>query len=183
MQDEYGLTGDDRVLQKTPSSFDVSVWEFFWPLITGAALVVARPDGHKDPVYLAELIQEQAITTVHFVPSMLQLFLAEPSAAGCLGLRRVMCSGEALPAELAAAVPRRAAGRAAQPVRADGGLGRRHRGSGDGADRPGVDRPSGVEHACVRSGRARCVPFRRAWQASCTWPVCSWPAAISAARG
>uniref|UniRef100_A0AAU1ZUG3 Non-ribosomal peptide synthase/polyketide synthase n=1 Tax=Streptomyces sp. NBC_00093 TaxID=2975649 RepID=A0AAU1ZUG3_9ACTN len=101
MQDEYGLTGDDRVLQKTPSSFDVSVWEFFWPLITGAALVVARPEGHKDPAYLAEVIQEQGITTVHFVPSMLQLFLEEPSAAGCLGLRRVMCSGEALPDELA----------------------------------------------------------------------------------
>ncbi|MFM9570789.1 amino acid adenylation domain-containing protein [Streptomyces turgidiscabies] len=101
MQGEYGLTGDDRVLQKTPSSFDVSVWEFFWPLITGAALVVAKPEGHKDPVYLAELIHEQSITTVHFVPSMLQLFLEEPTAAGCLGLRRVMCSGEALPDELA----------------------------------------------------------------------------------
>ncbi|MDX2548094.1 non-ribosomal peptide synthetase [Streptomyces sp. WI04-05B] len=101
MQGEYGLTGDDRVLQKTPSSFDVSVWEFFWPLVTGAALVVARPEGHKDPVYLAELIHEQSVTTVHFVPSMLQLFLEEPTAAGCLGLRRVMCSGEALPDELA----------------------------------------------------------------------------------
>ncbi|MDW4908654.1 amino acid adenylation domain-containing protein [Streptomyces sp. ADMS] len=101
MQGEYGLTGDDRVLQKTPSSFDVSVWEFFWPLITGAALVVARPEGHKDPAYLAGLIQEQGITTVHFVPSMLRMFLEEPSAAGCLGLRRVMCSGEALPDELA----------------------------------------------------------------------------------
>ncbi|WP_327699030.1 non-ribosomal peptide synthetase [Streptomyces sp. NBC_00459] len=101
MQGEYGLTADDRVLQKTPSSFDVSVWEFFWPLITGAALVVARPEGHRDPVYLAGLIQEQNITTAHFVPSMLQMFLEEPSAAGCLGLRRVMCSGEALSDELA----------------------------------------------------------------------------------
>ncbi|MFI1206414.1 amino acid adenylation domain-containing protein [Streptomyces sp. NPDC020802] len=101
MQDAYGLTGEDRVLQKTPSSFDVSVWEFFWPLITGAALVVARPEGHKDPRYLAGLIQRQAVTTAHFVPSMLQLFLEEPAAAGCTGLRRVMCSGEALPAALA----------------------------------------------------------------------------------
>ncbi|WP_329268215.1 non-ribosomal peptide synthase/polyketide synthase [Streptomyces sp. NBC_01451] len=101
MQGEYGLGVDDRVLQKTPSSFDVSVWEFFWPLITGATLVVAKPEGHKDPVYLAGLIQEQAVTTVHFVPSMLQMFLEEPSAAGCLALRRVMCSGEALPDELA----------------------------------------------------------------------------------
>ncbi|MEU9347336.1 non-ribosomal peptide synthase/polyketide synthase [Streptomyces sp. NPDC048278] len=101
MQEAYGLGADDRVLQKTPSSFDVSVWEFFWPLITGATLVVARPEGHRDPAYLAALIREQAVTTVHFVPSMLQLFLEEPTAAGCTGLRRVLCSGEALPAALA----------------------------------------------------------------------------------
>ena len=100
MQDAYGLTADDRVLQKTPSSFDVSVWEFFWPLITGATLVVARPEGHRDPAYLARLIREQAVTTVHFVPSMLQLFLEEPSVADCTGLHRVMCSGEALPVSL-----------------------------------------------------------------------------------
>jgi amino acid adenylation domain-containing protein/non-ribosomal peptide synthase protein (TIGR01720 family) len=102
MQDEYRLGSDDRVLQKTPAGFDVSVWEFFWPLISGAALVVARPEGHQDPAYLAGLIQAEQITTVHFVPSMLQAFLAEPAAAGCTGLRRVICSGEALPAELAA---------------------------------------------------------------------------------
>ncbi|MDV9178579.1 amino acid adenylation domain-containing protein, partial [Streptomyces sp. W16] len=100
MQDAYGLTAADRVLQKTPSSFDVSVWEFFWPLITGATLVVARPEGHRDPAYLARLIREQGVTTVHFVPSMLQLFLEEPAAADCTGLRRVMCSGEALPVAL-----------------------------------------------------------------------------------
>ncbi len=101
MQAEYGLTAADRVLQKTPSSFDVSVWEFFWPLITGAALVLARPDGHRDPEYLAGLIQDEGVSTVHFVPSMLRAFLDEPTAAGCTGLRRVLCSGEALPAELA----------------------------------------------------------------------------------
>ncbi|MFF5139127.1 non-ribosomal peptide synthase/polyketide synthase [Streptomyces sp. NPDC013157] len=100
MQDTYRLGADDRVLQKTPAGFDVSVWEFFWPLITGATLVVARPEGHRDPVYLAALIREQDVTTVHFVPSMLQLFLEEPTAAGCTGLRRVLCSGEALPAAL-----------------------------------------------------------------------------------
>ncbi|MFI5885736.1 non-ribosomal peptide synthase/polyketide synthase [Streptomyces sp. NPDC051554] len=100
MQDAYGLTAADQVLQKTPSSFDVSVWEFFWPLITGATLVVARPEGHRDPAYLARLIREQDVTTVHFVPSMLQLFLEEPSVADCTGLRRVMCSGEALPVAL-----------------------------------------------------------------------------------
>ena len=101
MQDRYGLTAGDRVLQKTPAGFDVSVWEFFWPLVTGAALVVARPDGHRDPAYLARLIAERRITTAHFVPSMLTAFLAEPSAAGCTGLRRVLCSGEALPARVA----------------------------------------------------------------------------------
>jgi enterobactin synthetase component F len=102
MQHEYGLTAGDRVLQKTPSSFDVSVWEFFWPLREGAALVVAEPGGHKDPAYLARLIREQAVTTCHFVPSMLQVFLSGPDAAGCAGvLRRVFCSGEALPRETA----------------------------------------------------------------------------------
>ncbi|MFE5719616.1 amino acid adenylation domain-containing protein [Streptomyces erythrochromogenes] len=99
-QDEYGLTSTDRVLQKTPSSFDVSVWEFFWPLITGATLVVARPQGHLDPQYLARLIREQRITTAHFVPSMLRAFTAEPEAASCTGLSRVLCSGEALAPDL-----------------------------------------------------------------------------------
>ncbi|AXK37905.1 acyltransferase domain-containing protein [Streptomyces armeniacus] len=100
MQDTYGLDAGDRVLQKTPSSFDVSVWEFFWPLITGAGLVLAKPEGHKDPAYLAGLIRERAVTTVHFVPSMLQLFLEESTVARCTGLRRVLCSGEALSAAL-----------------------------------------------------------------------------------
>ncbi|MGH8964070.1 MAG: AMP-binding protein, partial [Actinomycetes bacterium] len=89
-------------LQKTPAGFDVSVWEFFWPLIAGAALVMARPDGHRDPAYLAEIIQTRRITTIHFVPSMLQAFVDEPDAASCTGLRRVICSGEALPARLCA---------------------------------------------------------------------------------
>ncbi|EJL78409.1 amino acid adenylation enzyme/thioester reductase family protein [Variovorax sp. CF313] len=96
MQDRYGLQADDRVLQKTPSSFDVSVWEFFWPLIDGATLVLAKPGGHKDAAYLAALIADEAITTLHFVPSMLEVFLLEPTASACTTLRRVICSGEAL---------------------------------------------------------------------------------------
>lgn len=100
MQAEYGLTPADRVLQKTPSSFDVSVWELFWTLGHGATLVVAAPGGHRDPAYLAEAVRRQAITTMHFVPSQLQGFLAEPTAPACTSLRRVVCSGEALPAEL-----------------------------------------------------------------------------------
>jgi amino acid adenylation domain-containing protein len=101
MQDAYRLTGEDRVLQKTPFSFDVSVWEFFWPLLSGARLVVAIPGGHRDNAYMARLIQEQGVTVMHFVPSMLQLFVQEPEAASCRSLRDVMASGEALPAELA----------------------------------------------------------------------------------
>ncbi|GAA4063690.1 amino acid adenylation domain-containing protein [Actinomadura miaoliensis] len=107
MQDEYGLDASDRVLQKTPSGFDVSVWEFFWPLITGAGLVMARPGGHQDPAYLVEVIEREQITTVHFVPSMLGAFLPEVSPGRCDSLRRVVCSGEALPAELVAEFHRR----------------------------------------------------------------------------
>ncbi len=100
MQNAYQLTTVDRVLQKTPFSFDVSIWEFFWPLITGARLVVARPKGHQDSTYLVKLVQEQQITTVHFVPSMLQLFLEDSDVETCNSLKQVMCSGEALPFQL-----------------------------------------------------------------------------------
>jgi amino acid adenylation domain-containing protein len=97
MQQEYSLTEADRVLQKTPFSFDVSVWEFFWPLIAGAQLVLARPGGHRDNSYLAQFIRQQQITTLHFVPSMLQAFLDQPGLEEkCRGVRRVICSGEAL---------------------------------------------------------------------------------------
>ncbi|MEU0530190.1 amino acid adenylation domain-containing protein [Amycolatopsis tolypomycina] len=96
MQGTYGLSAGDRVLQKTSCGFDVSVWEFFWPLVTGATLVVARPDGHRDPWYLAEVIRREAVTDLHFVPSMLREFLAAADPGGCPSLRRVYCSGEAL---------------------------------------------------------------------------------------
>src|SRR5258708_18063030 len=97
MQAAYPLAPVDRVLQKTPFSFDVSVWEFFWPLMTGASLVLARPGGHRDSAYLRDLIRERGITTVHFVPSMLAVFLDEESISSVVSLRRVMASGEALP--------------------------------------------------------------------------------------
>jgi len=100
MQEAYQLTAADRVLQKTPFSFDVSVWEFFWPLLTGARLVLAQPGGHQDSRYLVQLIAQQEITTLHFVPSMLQVFLEEPRLDQCHSLKRVICSGEALPREL-----------------------------------------------------------------------------------
>ncbi|WP_020496656.1 non-ribosomal peptide synthetase [Sciscionella marina] len=96
MRAEYGIGSGDVILQKTPSSFDVSVWEFFLPLLSGAALVVAEPDAHTDPAALTTLIERHAVTTVHFVPSMLQAFLAHSEPGSCLSLRRVICSGEAL---------------------------------------------------------------------------------------
>ncbi|AYX31225.1 amino acid adenylation domain-containing protein [Burkholderia pseudomallei] len=101
MQQTYALDERDAVLQKTPFSFDVSVWEFFWPLMSGARLVIAKPEGHKDPAYLSELIDRERVTTLHFVPSMLQAFLEDEGAArGCGSVKRVMCSGEALPPSL-----------------------------------------------------------------------------------
>ena len=100
MQKAYQLTPTDCVLQKTPFSFDVSVWEFFWPLMVGARLVLARPGGHLDNAYLMRLIVQEQITTLHFVPSMLRLFLEEPGIEGCDSLRQVMSSGEALSSDL-----------------------------------------------------------------------------------
>ncbi|WP_346396406.1 amino acid adenylation domain-containing protein [Pseudomonas syringae] len=107
MQKAYALDGSDTVLQKTPFSFDVSVWEFFWPLMTGARLAVALPGEHRDPERLVQTIREHQVTTLHFVPSMLQAFLTHPQVESCNTLRRVVCSGEALPAELAAQVLKR----------------------------------------------------------------------------
>ncbi|MGW5338681.1 non-ribosomal peptide synthase/polyketide synthase [Rhodococcus pyridinivorans] len=102
MQAEYGLSAADVVLQKTPFTFDVSVWELFWPLQIGARLVVARPDGHRDPGYLVRVMVEQAVSVVHFVPSMLSVFVAESSVGEAVSLRSVFASGEALPASVAA---------------------------------------------------------------------------------
>ena len=105
MQEAYELSDRDTVVQKTPVSFDVSVWEFFWPLMTGARLVLARPGGHQDPAYLADLIVRERVSVAHFVPAMLRAFLASPDVrehAMALGatLRHVICSGEALSFDL-----------------------------------------------------------------------------------
>ncbi|TMQ10165.1 MAG: hypothetical protein E6J91_27705 [Deltaproteobacteria bacterium] len=100
MQDAFALTAAYRVLHKTPYTFDVSVWEFLWPLMVGATLVVARPGGHRDPTYLRDVIVREAVTTIHFVPSMLQAFVLEHGIERCTSLSRVICSGEALPFEL-----------------------------------------------------------------------------------
>ncbi|MEA5498638.1 amino acid adenylation domain-containing protein [Limnoraphis robusta Tam1] len=100
MQNTYQLTPGDRILQKTPFSFDVSVWEFFWPLLNGACLVMAKPEGHKDSHYLVKSIIDKQITTLHFVPSMLQAFLEEKDLKQCKSIQQVFCSGEALTLEL-----------------------------------------------------------------------------------
>ncbi|MFT3899459.1 MAG: amino acid adenylation domain-containing protein [Gordonia sp. (in: high G+C Gram-positive bacteria)] len=101
MDDTFRLAPDDRVVQKTPYSFDVSVWEFFWPLIRGAALVLATPGMERDSPGLAAEFAERGITVCHFVPSALAAFLAaEPSADALAALRLIVCSGEALPPEV-----------------------------------------------------------------------------------
>ena len=97
MQREYRMASGDRVLQKTPYSFDVSVWELTWPFTVGACLVMARPGGHQDPAYLADIIQAEGITILHFVPSMLGAMLASGRWQECTAVRQVFCSGEALP--------------------------------------------------------------------------------------
>ncbi|MFW6206477.1 MAG: non-ribosomal peptide synthetase, partial [Gemmatimonadota bacterium] len=100
MQAAYRLGAADVVLQKTPFSFDVSVWEFFWPLLCGATLVVARPQGHHDPLYMSRLARDRRVTTLHFVPSMMRPFLDEDAVTSCTALRRVISSGEVLAREL-----------------------------------------------------------------------------------
>jgi len=107
MQQQYPLDGNDRILQKTPCSFDVSVWEFFWSYLVGACLVMAPIDAHRDPIALLDIIQNTNITTLHFVPSMLTIFddavttLLTNEQRNALPLRHVFCSGEALPTALA----------------------------------------------------------------------------------
>ncbi|MFT4012448.1 MAG: amino acid adenylation domain-containing protein [Paracoccus sp. (in: a-proteobacteria)] len=98
MQAHYGIDAGDRILQKTPATFDVSVWEFFLPMIAGAELVMAPPGAHRDPAAIAALIRDQGITTCHFVPSMLSAFLAAPASEGVC-MARVFCSGEELTAD------------------------------------------------------------------------------------
>lgn len=96
MQSQYPLSPTDKVLQKTPINFDVSIWELFWPLLTGARLYYAKPDGHRDAVYLRETIKQESISTLHFVPSMLNFFLETEGIEACTSLTQVFCSGEVL---------------------------------------------------------------------------------------
>ncbi len=106
MQRAFLLTFDDVVLQKTNFAFDVSVWEFFWPLITGARLVLARPGGQRDPEYLAELIRREGVTVLHFVPSALAAWRRLLGTSLPTSVRLIVCSGEALPGPLGTEVAR-----------------------------------------------------------------------------
>ncbi|TMP36453.1 non-ribosomal peptide synthase/polyketide synthase [Pseudoalteromonas rubra] len=101
-QSAYPIGGDDKVLQKTPFGFDVSVWEFFWPLMYGAELVIAQPGAHKDSTQLLDTINTFGVTTLHFVPSMLQAFISHEQVHTATSIRRILCSGEALPSEVQA---------------------------------------------------------------------------------
>ncbi|MCM2476480.1 amino acid adenylation domain-containing protein [Rhizobium sp. CG5] len=99
MQAHYGFDADDVILQKTPMTFDVSVWEFFLSFVSGGLLVVAPPEAHRDALALAQLVRQNGVTTAHFVPSMLSAFVSEPKTRG-LALKRVFCSGEELTSDL-----------------------------------------------------------------------------------
>ncbi|MBH3428630.1 non-ribosomal peptide synthetase [Pseudomonas alkylphenolica] len=100
MQVRYALDEHDVLMQKAPISFDVSVWECFWPLVTGCRLVLAGPGEHRDPQRIAALVREHRVTTLHFVPALLQVFIQEPLAARCSSLRRLFSGGEALSSAL-----------------------------------------------------------------------------------
>jgi len=100
MQEEYKIKQSDHILQKTPFSFDVSLWELFLPLITGSKMILAAPGGHKDNAYLLNLITKESVSILHFVPSMLQAFLEEPNLNAISSIRHLFCSGETLPLHL-----------------------------------------------------------------------------------
>ncbi|MGW8957631.1 amino acid adenylation domain-containing protein [Paenibacillus sp. NPDC055715] len=107
MLETFQLETCDRVIQKTTYTFDVSIWEMFWPLITGARLMIARPDGHVDSAYLVDFISKHRITVAHFVPSMLRIFLQERDLSRCSSLQQVYCTGEALAPDIAQACMKR----------------------------------------------------------------------------
>ncbi|MFI5780661.1 amino acid adenylation domain-containing protein [Nocardia sp. NPDC051570] len=110
-QSIYGIDATDAVLQKTSAAFDVSVWELFWPLQTGARLVLADPEGQGDPAYLCDLIAAQSVTVAHFVPSMLAAFLDQIEGERLSSLRHVFTSGEGLPIDTARRLRSRTAAR------------------------------------------------------------------------
>lgn len=102
MNADHPLTSTDVLLQKTPITFDVSLWELFWPLQKGASLVIEKPEGHKNPEGLIQTIRKHQVTIIHFVPSMLSIFIDTEGVENCVSLKKIFCSGEVLPAPLVA---------------------------------------------------------------------------------
>jgi amino acid adenylation domain-containing protein len=100
MLDVHRVGPGDVMLQKTPYTFDVSIWELLLAFTVGASLVVAPPQAHRDPEALVDLIERHGVTMVHFVPSMLELFVTEPGVERCRSLRMILCGGEAVSPKL-----------------------------------------------------------------------------------
>ncbi len=161
MRDRYGFSAGDRVLQKTPYDFDVSVWEFFCTLSAGATLVLAGPDEHRDPVAIAEAIRRDRVTVAHFVPSMLRSFLERGGAGAGAGLRQVFCSGEALPGRLQADFFARVPAPLHNlygPTEASIDVTARECLPSDGARTPPIGKPIDNMRVYVLDGRLRPVP-------------------------
>ena len=156
LRDAYGYGEGEVALQKSPFSFDVSVLEFFGPLLLGGQVVMARPDGHRDPEYLCTLIQRHRVTSLQFVPSMLEAFLSGAGAEGCHSVMRVWSGAEALPAALVARLRGLALGRALQRIWSHRDRGRRDYAAllGGRVQRKGADRAAECEHTGLRAGRS-----------------------------
>ena len=187
----FALGAEDAVLLKTASTFDLSVWEFWSAAVAGGTLVIAAPDGHRDPEYLNGLITGEGVTTLHVVPSMLDALLTETESAlsNARGarpetpLRRVLAIGEALPAALARRFTRRI------PMWRCTTCTARPR---PRSRSPATASPIAMRSRCpsaARSGTAvrtcwirACIRYRSGSPASCIWPVPSWLAGISVAR-
>ena len=185
MQAAYGLVPGERVLQKTAISFNVSVWELFWPLAQGATLVLARPGGQRDAAYLAEVVRRQEVGTLHFVPSMLAVFLQEESLAECLSLRRVVASGEALGYELVEQfyerLPQAALYNLYGPTEAAVDVTHWSCAAGRPAG-AGAHRAADRQHAYATSWTAACGRCRWAWRGNCTWRGWAWRGATCSMR-
>ena len=157
MQQADPLSSDDRVFQQTPVTFDVSMLEIFWPLIAGAQIVIAKPEGHKDIGYVVRTIAEKSVTAAFFVPTMLRSFLAEPAVTDCVALRRVSCGGEVVPYELTQRFHATLERRAVERVRPRRGGGHSHLFPLQaGRIRPdGSDRATDRQHPCSSVGLPR----------------------------
>lgn len=182
----FALSQRDRVLQKAPISFDVSVTELFWTLTSGAVVVLAEPGRHGDPLHLTQLMRDESITLGNFVPSMLQAFLESEPDPAHLALRHVVCSGEALPGAwrrssvTASASPRGTPTAPPRPANSPS------TGSTCAPTPPSwaaSNRLAGrPPTATATSSTGSSSPSRPVSRESCTWPAHSWPTATTTSR-